>query len=307
MAQEKNRPIIIKRGRKTYPSPHGGAWKIAYADFVTAMMAFFLLLWMLATISPKDLEGIAGYFKTPIEKAFSFGKNKSGTSSVIPGGGENLARKEGDALKQDIEFKVRIPDKASEKQKLLDDSGLKDLKEKIEKALEEKPELKQYKNQIVLDITERGLRIQLVDNIKKPMFPLASADLESYTRNILRAVGSSLNGVGTRVSISGHTDALLYPSSRGAYSNWELSTDRANATRRELVQGGMESEKVLEVVGLGSATLFDKDNPQSPINRRIAITILNKKTQDLIEKTAPSNSKTAEGAIDNAKESSGSR
>jgi chemotaxis protein MotB len=279
--------IVVKRKRKVAGGAHGGAWKIAYADFVTAMMAFFLLLWLLSSsVSKRDLEGIAGYFKTPIEKIFVSGENKSGTSSVIPGGGQDLTRKEGEVMKGSAEFQVKPSDKSRGQQKLLDEAGLKALKEKIEKAIQEKPQLKNYKNQVLIDITDQGLRIQIVDDLKRPMFALSSAELEPFAKAIMRAVGSSLNGISNKVSLSGHTDAIPFSDGPASYSNWELSTDRANASRRELIQGGMEEGKVLEVVGLGSAVLYDKTNPINPINRRISIIILNKKTQDRIEKNA---------------------
>lgn len=280
--------IVVKRKRKVAAGAHGGAWKIAYADFVTAMMAFFLLLWLLSSsVSKRDLEGISGYFKTPIEKIFVSGENKSGTSSVIPGGGQDLTRKEGEVLKGTDEFQVRPSDKSKGQQKLLDEAGLNALKEKIEKALQEKPQFKNYKSQVLIDITDQGLRIQIVDDLKRPMFALSSPELEPFAKAIMRAVGSSLNGISNKVSLSGHTDAIPFPDGPASYSNWELSTDRANASRRELIQGGMDEAKVLEVIGLGSAVLYDKTNPINPINRRISIIILNKKTQNRIEKNVP--------------------
>lgn len=280
--------IVVKRRRKVAGGAHGGAWKIAYADFVTAMMAFFLLLWLLSSsVSKRDLEGIAGYFKTPIEKIFVSGENKSGTSSVIPGGGEDLTRREGEVMKGIDEFQVKPSDKSKGQQKLLDQAGLNALKEKIEKSLQEKPQFKAYKSQVLIDITDQGLRIQIVDDLKRPMFALSSPELEPFAKAIMRAIGSSLNGISNKVSLSGHTDAIPFSDGPASYSNWELSTDRANASRRELIQGGMDEAKVLEVVGLGSAVLYDKSNPINPINRRISIIILNKKTQDRIEKNVP--------------------
>ena len=298
MAQDKDKPlIVVKRKRKVAGGAHGGAWKIAYADFITAMMAFFLLLWLLAAdTSKRDLEGIAGYFKTPIERIFSSGENKSGTSSVIPGGGEDLTRKEGEVSKGQDQYQVRPSDQSKGKQKLLDEAGLKELKAKIESAIQEKPQLKNYKNQVLIDITDQGLRIQIVDDLKRPMFALSSPELEPYARAIMRAIGSTLNGIGNKVSLSGHTDAVPYPDGPASYSNWELSADRANASRRELIQGGMDEGKVLEVVGLGSAVLYDKSNPLNPINRRISIIVLNKKSQDRIEKAAPVITPNADGA-----------
>ena len=161
----------------------------------------------------------------------------------------------------------------------MDAERLKGLKEKIEAAIESNPTLKQYKNQLLLDITSEGLRIQMVDEKNRPMFASAKADLQPYTREILREIGRAMNDVPNKISLSGHTDASPYSSGERGYSNWELSSDRANASRRELILGGMDESKVMRVVGLSSAVLFDKDDPFNPINRRISIIVMNKKAE----------------------------
>ena len=161
----------------------------------------------------------------------------------------------------------------------MDAERLKGLKAKIEAAIESNATLKQFKKQLLLDITTEGLRIQMVDEKNRPMFALARADLQPYTREILHEIGLALNGVPNRISLSGHTDATPYGLGEKGYSNWELSADRANASRRELIYGGMDETKVLRVVGLSSSVLFDKEDPFNPVNRRISIIVMNKKTE----------------------------
>jgi len=159
---------------------------------------------------------------------------------------------------------------------------LKALKRQIEEAIENIPSLSQFKNQLLLDITTEGLRIQIVDEKNRPMFALARAELQPYTKVILHEIGRALNGVPNRISLSGHTDAAIYSNGEKGYSNWELSADRANASRRELIVGGMDESKILRVVGLSSAVLFDRDNPLNPVNRRISIIVMNKKAEEVV-------------------------
>jgi chemotaxis protein MotB len=153
------------------------------------------------------------------------------------------------------------------------------LKDRIQTAIEARPTLKQFRKQLLLDITTEGLRIQIVDEQNRPMFALAKADLQPYTVEILHEIGKLLNDMPNRISLSGHTDANSYASGEKYYSNWELSADRANASRRALIAGGMDEMKVLRVVGLSSAVLFDKENPLNPVNRRISIIVMNKKAE----------------------------
>ncbi len=145
--------------------------------------------------------------------------------------------------------------------------------------IEQSPQLAQFKKQMLLDITSEGLRIQIVDEQNRPMFDSGGAELKPYTRDILRQIGKALNGVSNRISLAGHTDAAQYVGGTQGFSNWELSTNRANASRRELVVGGMDDAKVLRVVGLASTVLFDKNDPLNSVNRRISIVVLNQKTE----------------------------
>ncbi len=275
MAAEKA-TIVVKRVKKGHGGHHGGAWKIAYADFVTAMMAFFLLMWLLSSTSKTKLEGIADYFKTPMKVAIQGGSSVSERSSVIKGGGKDAARKEGEVRKvvdlSDAQKEIERREKAQ----------LEALKKKIEAAIDANPLLKQFKKQLLLDITSEGLRIQVVDEKNRPMFAMASASVQPYTRDILREIGRMLNDVPNRIGLSGHTDNLVYSGGERGYSNWELSSDRANASRRELVQGGMQEAKVLRVVGLSSAVPMDKEHPDNPMNRRISIVVMNKRAEQAV-------------------------
>ena len=284
MAEKKLQPIIIKRIKKGGHAVHGGAWKIAYADFVTAMMAFFLLMWLLGSTAKGDLNGIAEYFKTPLKVAMAGGSGSGDANTVLPGGGKDLTRQEGQLRKgeNDITSKRSVRAAQAELEKA-ERARLDELKKRIETAIDSSPTLKQFKNQLLIDITSEGLRIQIVDEKNRPMFALASAQLQPYTREILREIGKTLNDVPNKISLSGHTDATPYSSGEKGYSNWELSADRANASRRELISGGMDESKVLRVVGLSSAVLLDKEDPFNPINRRISIIVMNKKAEELVQ------------------------
>lgn len=293
MADEGLRPIIVKRVRKGGGKHHGGAWKIAYADFVTAMMAFFLLMWLLGSTSRGDLKGIADYFNTPLRVAMAGGSGSGDSSSVIQGGGRDLTRKEGQVRKTDEpELRRTYNIHAAQMREVQAELERREmerllaLKRDIETLIDARPALRQFKNQLLIDITTEGLRIQIVDEQNRPMFALASAELQSYTKDILHEIGRVLNDVPNKISLSGHTDAKPYASGERKYSNWELSADRANASRRALVAGGMDEAKILRVVGLSSAVLFDRADPFNPINRRISIIVMNKKAEEAVTRDA---------------------
>lgn len=297
MAEDAGRPIIVKRVKRVAGGHHGGAWKIAYADFVTAMMAFFLLMWLLGSTAKGDLEGIAEYFKTPMKVAMQGGSGAGASDSVLKGGGLDITRQQGQTKKVDLPDGKKKPDVKTAKEVLeqAEAERLRALKKKIEDAIDASPTLSKFKKQLLLDITTEGLRIQIVDEQNRPMFASSKAELQPYAQQILHEIGQMLNGVPNKVSLSGHTDAVPYPTGEKAYSNWELSSDRANASRRALVAGGMEDDKVLRVVGLSSAVLFDKENPLNPVNRRISIIIMNKKTEeDVLKDDAALNVSTEE-------------
>jgi len=237
MADEGPRPSHGRKVNKAGSGNHGGAWKIAYADFVTAMMAFFLLMWLLGSTAKGDLQGIADYFNNPLQVAMSGGSGSGDSSSVVQGGGKDLTRKDGQVAKNDMDpgpkrmYAANMADMEAALARA-ELGRLKALKQRIEEAIEARPTLKQFKRQLLLDITSEGLRIQIVDEQNRPMFDLARADLQPYTKEILLEIGRALNEVPNRISLSGHTDAKPYASGEKGYSNWEVSADRANASRR---------------------------------------------------------------------------
>jgi chemotaxis protein MotB len=286
MSDDSQQPIVVKKIKKGGGGAHGGAWKIAYADFVTAMMAFFLLMWLLGSTSKGDLKGIADYFNTPLLIAMMGGSGAGDSSSVIPGGGEDLTRAHGQVKRGDVEADRKTINLQALKADFerMEKERLEGLKRDIEKMIEANPALNQFKNQLLLDITSEGLRIQIVDEKNRPMFDSASSELKPYTKQILREIGPLLNKVENHITLSGHTDATPFAGGDRGFGNWELSTNRANASRREMVTGGLEDTKVMRVIGFASTVLFDKEQPQNAINRRISIVVMNKRTEDAILK-----------------------
>lgn len=295
MSDDTQQPIVVKRIKKGGGGQHGGAWKIAYADFVTAMMAFFLLMWLLGSTTKGDLLGIAEYFQTPLKVALAGGSGSGDSSSVLKGGGTDLTRTEGqvkygeiDAKRKAINLQALPNDPARRggdadlKAEIQERARLSELKGHLEAMIEANPTLRQFRSQLLLDITSEGLRIQIVDEGNRPMFDASSAALKPYTRDILHEIGRVLNQVENRISLTGHTDATPYAGGDRGFSNWELSANRANASRRELIAGGMAEGKVLRVVGLGSTILFNREDPNDPVNRRISIIVLNKKTESAL-------------------------
>ncbi|AKJ30988.1 flagellar motor protein MotB [Caldimonas brevitalea] len=280
---KKLQPIIIKRIKKGGHAHHGGAWKIAYADFVTAMMAFFLLMWLLGSTTEGDRKGIADYFNSPLKVALLGGGSGSGDSShVIKGGGTDLSRANGQVKGGDIEAKRKTVNLQAlkEQARKAEAARLESLKRSIETALANNPQLQAFRSQIRLDITHEGLRIQIVDDQNRPMFDSGSALVKDYMREILREIGKVLSQTNNRITLAGHTDATPYSRGERGYSNWELSADRANASRRELVAGGLSEGQVVRVLGLASSSLLDKENPTDPMNRRISIIVMNRDAED---------------------------
>ena len=280
---KKLQPIIIKKVKKGGHAAHGGAWKIAYADFVTAMMAFFLLMWLLGSTTEGDKKGIADYFASPLKVALLGGGSGSGDSShVVKGGGEDLSRSNGQVRRGDLEatrstINLHV---LKEQQRKAEMSKLEELKEKVESELKNNAKLAQFAAQIKLDMTRDGLRIQIVDEMNRPMFDSGSAVVKPHMRELLRAIGSVLVEVPNRLTLEGHTDALPFGNNDRGYSNWELSSDRANSSRRELMAGGLDEGRVLRVQGMASSSLFVSDDPFDPQNRRISIIVMNREAED---------------------------
>jgi len=278
MADNSNQ-IVVKKVKKGGHGHHGGAWKLAYADFVTAMMAFFLLMWLLGTTELSVRQGIAEYFRDPWKPSLQGGANTGDATSVIQGGGEDLTQSDGQ-VKLTNEGKEDIVAEASDSEKELEQLEM--LKEKIEKMIETNPLLQQFQNQLKIDITQEGLRIQIIDSEGRPMFNSASARMESYAAEILRQIAPVINELPNKISIAGHTDAKPFPGSGQGYTNWELSADRANSARKELIKSGLKEEKMMRVVGLSSSVPFVKDDPFAATNRRISIIVMNRHTAEEI-------------------------
>ena len=288
-----DRPILIKKVKKVSGhGHHGGAWKVAYADFVTAMMAFFLLMWLINTTDPEQKRGIAEYFAPANVSA-----STSGSGGIL--GGTSLGDSEGAkgagsnaVIEQLAPEAPDAPQEAGQNSNLASASeaalraeiarreaaDFASAAESLRQAMQSMPELAELSKQLIIDQTPEGLRIQIVDKQNRPMFDLGSATLKPYTQQILHELANYLNHVPNRISITGHTDTTAYRMRTG-YSNWELSADRANAARRTLISGGMAEDKVTRVVGLSSSVLFDKANPQNPINRRISIVVMSRQAE----------------------------
>ena len=281
---KKLQPIIVKRIKKAAHAHHGGAWKIAYADFVTAMMAFFLLMWLLGSTAKGDLQGIASYFQSPLKVEMAGGPGAGSASSIVPGGGKDLTRTTGEVRRSDgtsnDPSKVgQAGNNAKAEQARQDARRLAALRGKIEDLITANPKLREFRSQIKMEVTNDGLEIQIVDAQNRPMFDTGSALVKSYMREILREVGTALNGIENRVSLAGHTDAAPYGNGDRGYGNWELSADRANASRRELVAAGMPLNQLARITGLASSDLLLPDDPRAPQNRRITITVLTQEAE----------------------------
>ena len=276
MSEASRRVVIIKRPVMA-AAHHGGGWKIAYADFMTAMFAFFLVMWLLSSSSPKQLTGIAEHFKMPLSEALKGGPAINNSPSVIPGGGEPT--KTNDEVKRPL-GEVAVDAEADAQ----DIQRLDDMKKQLDQMIEASPVLKLFRPQLLIDITPEGLRIQIVDSSNRPMFDRSSAVVVSYMRTILREISPVIKAQPNKITLSGHTDATKYAQGDKSYSNWELSADRTNASRRELIIGGLQEVKVLRVMGVASSMNLNQDDPYAPINRRISIVVLNQRAQMDIEK-----------------------
>jgi chemotaxis protein MotB len=272
---------------------HGGAWKIAYADFVTAMMAFFLLMWLLGSTSEGDKKGISDYFQSPLKVALAGGSGSGSSNSLLSGGGNDITQTVGQTSKSDGEEK-RAKRVATEQfraaEAKADTRKLSALGAKIAAAISNNAKLSEFSNQIKMQLTPDGLQIQIVDDQKRPMFDSGGADVKPYMRDLLREIGVALLDVENKISLDGHTDRQAFGNPARGYSNWDLSADRANAARRELMIAGMPEDKLARVVGMASSTPYDPANPNAPINRRISLLVMTKEAQERllgIERAAP--------------------
>jgi chemotaxis protein MotB len=280
------------------------------------MMAFFLVMWLVTAVSKDKRAAIFEYFKNPSMESGKtvkpapgqMGPGGASTSPINLGGGldsprtlasqkpdiganpnlpvrEQIVDRKFDAKSSD---KPETEEQARERVKEAEHKKLETLMEELKEAVSKSQALQPFKDQLLLDITPEGIRIQIVDAQNRPMFDVGSARLRDYTQSILHELTPYLSSVPNRISITGHTDIRPYPG-QGGYSNWELSADRANAARRALVMAGLPDAKIARVVGLSSSVLFDREDPQSPINRRISIVIMTKQAEEDALKTDVAN------------------
>ena len=271
-------PIIIKRKKVVAGGHHGGSWKVAFADFATAMMAFFLVLWLTATASPEQKKAVEGYFRDPV----GFTEGGSPNPVDLEGSASVVQEASPDIESSQIQIEDEMVDELSE---TLEQRRMKELFQELKERVEESQTLQEFKDQLLIDITDEGLRIQIVDRSGRPMFDSGRAELKYYSQDILFELAKTLGSVNNKLSITGHTDSTPF-SGRPGYTNWELSADRANTARRALVAGGVRQQQIARVVGLSDSVLFDKEDPTAPVNRRISIIVLNKKTVDDIQNSA---------------------
>lgn len=269
----KQTPVeIVRRVEQQEEAKPFGAWKLAYADFVTAMMAFFLLMWLLSSPKPSDLAGLADYFTLSQPNAT---QNKGQSSSQSASESEIKDAKEVKPINDMLEMARKELEVQREQQEA---KQLENLKEQIQEMINMDPNTRPFKDQIVLDNSVEGLLIQLIDGGKRPMFDSGSPNLKPYAADILNRLTQVLNQVDNRLTVTGHTDSVVFASRGGAYTNWELSSDRANASRREMMNSGLPEQKVIRVVGMAASNPLVEDSSEA-VNRRIEILVLTRKAE----------------------------
>ena len=267
MAENDNnvRPIVVKRPKKVEGGHHGGSWKVAYADFVTAMMALFLLLWILETTDFDTKRAIADQFQNPSAVQ---GPGGASTSMIDMGGAMDSPRGEGGEVDERNPQEEPSPTEESEQKQ-----SLADLMGRLREKIEQDESLREFEDQIVMEIDEEGLRVQVIDNSDRPMFTAGGSRLRYYARDILEALGQTLSRVPFKLVVAGHTDTAPYQGSREDYTNWELSADRANAARRALLAGGLPESHLERVTGLADSELYNRQYPLDPSNRRVSLLV----------------------------------
>jgi len=278
-------PIIKKVIKKGGHAHHGGAWKIAYADFVTAMMAFFLLLWLLNAVSEQQLAGISDYFAPT-----TVSKSQSGAGGVLGGKviGEGVLTSNSSATpfnpalppptfnngEKDSETDLEISETELNKaQDDLEEQQFEETAEAIRQAMENNPDLSELSQNLLIDNTPEGLRIQIVDQQGAAMFPSGSSIMTPDMSKLLGLVAKAIKDVPKKIKISGHTDSTKYADPNG-YGNWELSADRALASRRVLVGKGLPEDRIQRVVGRADTEPLKPEDLNNPQNRRISVVLL---------------------------------
>ena len=312
---EQRPTIIVRRVKKIAGGGHhGGSWKVAYADFVTAMMAFFLVMWLVGIASKEQKAAVSEYFKNP--SAVEGTAAIPGTSSLGPGGASDKMIPTANALSMPggvgprvgdpgEATRSRIPTDAQEDARAAaaaeDRRQLDELRKELEAAIEKSQALAPFKDQLLIDLTPEGLRVQIVDRMNRPMFDLGSSSMKDYTVEVMHELGTLLSGTPHRIALAGHTDETPFQAPRG-YGNWELSSDRANAARRALLEGGLDEARIARVVGLASSVPFDRADPRAPTNRRISIVVLNRTPEAGMDALASAPANPATQAIATAPE-----
>lgn len=274
--------VIIKRVKKGSHGHHGGAWKVALADFAMAMMALFLILWLINSSNQEEIEAVAGYFNDPA--AYEDGKKVPSKWVIDLGGSPSVQNNV--ATSQTVDpTKVLQAEEIESAAEAIEKSRLEAMESEFQQKIDASSTLSPYKDQLKVDITSEGLRVQIVDKTNRPMFAPGSARLKYYAEDILYELAPILAAVPNRISITGHTDSS---GSKNAWDagNWELSAGRANAARRALGDAGLEEVKIAQVVGMGDKAHFNIEEPSAPINRRIAIVVLNKRMDKAIASRA---------------------
>ncbi|MGB4106223.1 MAG: flagellar motor protein MotB [Alphaproteobacteria bacterium] len=291
-------PIIIKRIKKG-GGHHGGAWKVAYADFVTAMMAFFLLLWLLNVTTEEQKNAISNYFDPThpkVSEANSGAGGVLGGLSMAPQGAmattvqsvsaappSSSVNKRSSSKEDDNIETHKVSRKALEKAKQelrkQEEARFKEAEKKIKEAIEANPELKALAKNLLIDMTPEGLRVQIVDSEGKPMFASGSAEMFDYTRKLIEQVEKVVQTLPNELSIRGHTDSVPYAAG-AKYTNWELSSDRANAARRVMLDTGLPAARINNVVGKADTDHLAPDKPTDATNRRISIILLKQELTD---------------------------
>jgi chemotaxis protein MotB len=264
---EPSEPRIIKK-KKVSPGHHGGAWKVAYADFVTAMMALFIALWIMSQ-SQSMRQAVAQYFKNPGVLPGSVGiMETSDMGGKMPTPGQS----------QDLQTASPVASEMSQ-----DRNSLEEVKKRIEEMIAQLPELENLKNQVLMEITAEGLRIELLERENSNFFDIGSANVKPETKKILSLIATELGGLPNKVTIEGHTDSRPYGNQ--SYTNWELSADRANAARRLMETSGLKPDHVFAVRGFADRQLRNRQDPLDFQNRRVSIIVMfqNPKDRDLLK------------------------
>ncbi len=277
--------VVIKKIKKGgHEGHHGGAWKVAYADFVTAMMAFFLLMWLINTTTPEQKRGIADYFAPE-----SVSRSESGTGALLGG---TAASNEGQSGQGSLAVKTQLRPPSEQEQAEINSKGrdnadasassgtssaqnaaLEQAAARLRQAMQDKPDLAELSKHVLIDETPEGIRIQLVDQDGRSMFEPGKAEPKPYAQRLLQEIAKTVSGLPNRISVAGHTDGATFEGP-GGYSNWDLSSARANASLKVLLDTGMGQDHVAEVAGKAGSDPLYPDNPYASANRRISIVLL---------------------------------